>query len=139
MNRYPKYIGVVVAYMATIIIVGTLAVVYICDMNPVDSLYFVVQTIWTVGYGDVVPPGNVGMLVSSAVMLFGIIGITSALGVVGAIVLNTHAERHMRVRSEISAATDRKLAELYLWAKRKGIDQDELMAALEEVDKDEQG
>ena len=80
--------------MAALIIGATVAAMWACDMSAIDSFYFVVQTLWTVGYGDVTPSGEEGRIIAIAVMLFGTVGITSALGVVGGMILDRHAKRH---------------------------------------------
>ena len=83
MSRYPAYLRVVVIYMGILIAGATLTVMEVCGLSATDSFYYVVQTLWTVGYGDVTLPGESGRVLSIAIMLFGTVGITSALGVVG--------------------------------------------------------
>ena len=110
MSRYPKYLRMVVAYMVALILGSTFATMHFCDMSATDSFYFVVQTLWTVGYGDVVPAGAEGRLIAIAVMLFGTVGITSALGVVGGMILDKHSQRHATLEREVeklSAELDR--------------------------------
>ena len=93
MSRYPAYLRVVVIYMGILIAGATLTVMEVCGLSATDSFYYVVQTLWTVGYGDVTLPGESGRVLSIAIMLFGTVGITSALGVVGGMVLDHHARR----------------------------------------------
>ncbi len=138
MDRYPAYLWAVVAYMVALIAAATLATMHFCGMSATDSLYFVVQTLWTVGYGDVVPAGETGRIVTVAVMLLGTVGITSALGVVGGMVLEMHSRRGERLEREIEDVHRRNREALYRWAESKGLDREAVDKALEEV-KDEQG
>ena len=101
MSGYPTYIKAVVAYMAILIAGATLTTMEVCGLSATDSFYYVVQTLWTVGYGDVTLPGESGRLLSIAIMLFGTVGITSALGVVGGMVLDRHAKRHENIEKEL--------------------------------------
>ena len=113
MDRYPSYLWMVVAYMAALIIGATVTAMWACDMSATDSFYFVVQTLWTVGYGDVTPSGEEGRIIAIAVMLFGTVGITSALGVVGGMILDRHAKRHDALEKEVEDRRRRNLESLY--------------------------
>lgn len=133
MDRYPSYLWMVVAYMAALIVGATVATMWACDMNATDSFYFVIQTLWTVGYGDVTPTGEEGRIIAIAVMLFGTVGITSALGVVGGMVLDRHAKRHDVLEKEVEDRRRRNLESLYRWAESKGLSRESVDRALEET------
>ncbi len=133
MDRYPSYLWMVVAYMAALIIGATVAAMWACDMNATDSFYFVVQTLWTVGYGDVTPSGEEGRIIAIAVMLFGTVGITSALGVVGGMILDRHAKRHDALEREVEDRRRRNLESLYRWAESRGLSKESVDRALEET------
>ena len=117
MSRYPAYLRVVVIYMGILIAIymgiliagATLTVMEVCGLSATDSFYYVVQTLWTVGYGDVTLPGESGRVLSIAIMLFGTVGITSALGVVGGMVLDHHARRHDSLEREVEDNRRRNL------------------------------
>ena len=134
MSSYPRYAGMVVAYMVVLIAVSTAVTSWFGGLSPEDSFYFVVQTLWTVGYGDVVPSGETGMWVSTAVILLGTIGITSALGVVGGMVLEHHSERGRRIDEEIAAGTRHGMEALYAWGERNGVRREDIDRALGEAD-----
>lgn len=138
MGRFPRYLWYVVAYMAMLIAASTFATIWFCDLDAVDSFYFVVQTLWTVGYGDIVLPGTEGRVITIAIILLGTVGITSALGVVGGMILDSHAVRRRRLEAELEKIRKDKLEALYHWAEKKGIDRETVNRALEEV-RDEQG
>lgn len=133
MNRYPKYLRMVIAYMVMLILGSTVATMQLCDMNATDSFYFVVQTLWTVGYGDVVPTGAEGRLITIAIMLFGTVGITSALGVVGGMILDSHSKRHMMLEKEIEERRKMNLESLYRWGEGKGLSRETIDRALEDI------
>lgn len=137
MNRYPRYLWVVVGYMAALIAVSTFVTMDVCGLSATDSFYFVVQTLWTVGYGDVIPPGDEGRLISICVILFGTVGITSALGIVGGMILDGHTRRHTRLEGEVSETRQRNLEALYRWGERRGISRERIDSVLEEI-RDEQ-
>ena len=138
MNRYPAYLRVVVIYMGILIAGATLTVMEVCGLSATDSFYYVVQTLWTVGYGDVTLPGESGRVLSIAIMLFGTVGITSALGVVGGMVLDHHARRHDSLEREVEDNRRRNLEALYRWGEKKGLSKERIDRALEEI-RDEQG
>ncbi len=138
MRRYPAYLWAVVAYMAALILGATLVTMNVCGMSATDSFYFVVQTLWTVGYGDIVPQGEEGRAIAIVVMLFGTVGITSALGVVGGMVLDMHSKRHEKLETEIEDIRRRNREALYRWGEKRGIPRESIDRALEEM-RDEQG
>ena len=81
--------------------------------NIGDSLWWAIQTVTTVGYGDLVPTSPIGRLVAAVVMLVGI----GFLTVVTAAITSTFIERARRriegaTTDEISAKLDRISARL---------------------------
>ena len=62
---------------------------YLCEMNSddpwsfVDSLYYCVVTVSTVGYGDLTPSTALGKWIATFYMLVGIALVGLALGIVG--------------------------------------------------------
>lgn len=67
------------------------------------SLYFVIQTIATVGYGDVNPATSTERIISILLMLFGVIGFAFVSGTVSSIMLSL---------DENSSETSRKISRL---------------------------
>ncbi len=137
MKRYPTYLKAIIAYMTVLIIGATLATMEVCGLSAIDSFYYVVQTLWTVGYGDVTLPGQSGRALSIVIMLFGTVGITSALGVVGGMILDRHAERHESLEKEVEDVRRRNREALYRWGEKRGLTKEIIDRALEEI-KDEQ-
>ena len=133
MDTRVRYLLILAAYIAAVIVAGPAVTVRFTDLDPVDSFYYVVQTLWTVGYGDVTPTGEEGRIIAIAVMLFGTVGITSALGVVGGMVLDRHAKRHDALEKEVEDRRRRNLESLYRWAESKGLSRESVDRALEET------
>ena len=121
MSGYPTYIKAVVAYMAILIAGATLTTMEVCGLSATDSFYYVVQTLWTVGYGDVTLPGESGR----------------PLGVVGGMVLDRHAKRHENIEKELEESRRKNLEALYRWGEKKGFSKEHIDRVLEEI-RDEQ-
>lgn len=49
MDTRVRYLLILAAYIAVVIVAGTAVTVRFTDLDPVDSFYYVVQTLWTVG------------------------------------------------------------------------------------------
>lgn len=63
------------------------------------GMWWAVQTVTTVGYGDTVPDSAVGRLIATAVMLFGIAFLTVTTAAIGSL-FNDSARRHRQRRHE---------------------------------------
>ena len=100
MSRYPAYLRVVVIYMGILIAGATLTVMEVCGLSATDSFYYVVQTLWTVGFGDVIPAGHMGRVITLALNFFGTIGVLSAIGIVSGIVLDRFVVRQRRLAED---------------------------------------
>jgi voltage-gated potassium channel len=113
----PRRAGALIAGTSlTLTLVGGLAV-WIFDSRGVgsfgDSLWWALQTVTTVGYGDVVPKGTTGRLIGALLMLNGI----ALISVVTAVVTATLIEQARRRRAaiddkEVAAALTRIEARL---------------------------
>jgi len=57
---------------ATILLLGTVVFHYVEKWNWLDSLYFTLITITTVGYGDISPQTNLGKILTMVLIVFGI-------------------------------------------------------------------
>ncbi|HEX5762940.1 MAG TPA: potassium channel family protein [Solirubrobacterales bacterium] len=105
-----------IAATSLLLTLGGGLAVWLFDRDSVgglwDSLWWALQTVTTVGYGDVVPQGAVGRLVGAILMLNGI----AILSVVTAIVTATLIEQARRRRggsdTEVVAALERIEARL---------------------------
>ena len=63
------------------------------------GMWWAVETVTTVGYGDTVPDSTLGRLIATAVMLFGIAFITVTTAAIGSL-FNDSARRHRQRRHE---------------------------------------
>ncbi len=59
------------AFMLTVVLVGTAGYVLIEGMRPLEALYMTVITVSTVGFGEVKPLGDLGRVWTILVILFG--------------------------------------------------------------------
>ena len=129
MDTRVRYLLILAAYIAVVIVAGTAVTVRFTDLDPVDSFYYVVQTLWTVGYGDVVPAGDVGKSITLALNFFGTVGVLSAIGIVSGIVLDRFIVRQRRVEEEASRRLAQMREAVFRWADENGVDRE----AVEEV------
>lgn len=129
MDTRVRYLLILAAYIAVMIVAGTAVTVRFTDLDPVDSFYYVVQTLWTVGYGDVVPAGDVGKSITLALNFFGTVGVLSAIGIVSGIVLDRFIVRQRRVEEEASRRLAQMREAVFRWADENGVDRE----AVEEV------
>lgn len=104
MAKTSTYGAGVAVYMAALVVGSTLLTMFMCGWGFEDSLYYVAQTLWTVGYGDLTPPGDEGMVLSIVIILFGTVGIASALGVIGSAILDRQVARKAKVERELEEA-----------------------------------
>ena len=75
--------------VATLIIIGTIFYTLIEDWSLVDSFYFSVVTLTTVGYGDFTPDTDVGKLFTTIYIFMGLSIITAFASSIA----KTHAQR----------------------------------------------
>ena len=101
----PRGAGVVIATVSTSITVAAGILMTVADHDNFPSigsgLWWAVQTVTTVGYGDHVPATVAGRLVASLVMLVGI----GFLTVVTAAITSTFVSRSRREQTPIGATT----------------------------------
>ena len=110
----------VIATVSTLMTIGAGAVMTLVDHDNFESigpgLWWAVQTVTTVGYGDDVPTSFGGQLVAVLVMLLGVAFLT----VVTASITSSFVERSRRDRgpSEAETATADQLRQLDLRLER---------------------
>jgi voltage-gated potassium channel Kch len=101
----PRGAAVVIATVSTSITVGAGVLMTVADRESFPSigsgLWWAVQTVTTVGYGDHVPTNVAGRLVAALVMLVGI----GFLTVITAAITSTFVSRSRREQASSSATT----------------------------------
>ena len=101
----PRGAGVVIAVVSTSITVGAGILMTVADHDNFPSigsgLWWAVQTVTTVGYGDHVPATVAGKLVAALVMLVGI----GFLTVITAAITSTFVSRSRREQASTSVTT----------------------------------
>ncbi len=116
----PRGAALVIATVSTLMTIGAGAVMTLVDKDNFESigpgLWWAVQTVTTVGYGDDVPTSFAGQLVAVLVMLLGVAFLT----VVTASITSSFVERSRRDRgpSEAETATAEQLRQLDLRLER---------------------
>lgn len=68
LRYYNKIVGVAVFFIAA----GTVFYHFVENLKWLDSLYFTVVTLATVGYGDITPKTDAGKLFTTFYIIFGI-------------------------------------------------------------------
>lgn len=87
----PKIAPIVTAAVLTLL-VGTIFYHYVEDFRWVDSVYFCVITLTTIGYGDIVPTTDAGKIFTIFYVIFGI----SILAASANYILHHALERHQK-------------------------------------------
>jgi voltage-gated potassium channel len=112
----PRKAAVVIASVTTVITVGAGLLMTAADHEGFPSfgsgLWWAVQTVTTVGYGDHVPATALGQIMAAVVMLLGIGFVTViTASITGAFVARSRREQHLEGTDEASAEQLRKIDE----------------------------
>jgi voltage-gated potassium channel len=90
----------VISVVTVVLTVASGVAVWLVDEQSIsglgDGLWWAVQTLTTVGYGDVVPESTVGRLVATVAMLNGIAFLTVITAAVTATLIDQMRSRHTR-------------------------------------------
>ncbi len=87
--------------VATLIAIGTIFYSLVEGWSIVDSFYFSVVTLTTVGYGDLSPDTTLGKLFTTTYIFMGLSIITAFASNIA----KTHANRIVKKRSSLSASS----------------------------------
>lgn len=91
------HINLLVAVMIflSLIAVGSYTYHNVEGWNTLDSTYFAVMTVTTVGYGDLVPVTNVGKIFTIFFSFLGIVFVFYFISVIGRVVFEKHVKKHL--------------------------------------------
>jgi hypothetical protein len=120
------------------IFVGTFIFWNIENWTFIDSFYFSVSSLTTVGYGDLTPSSQFGRLVAALYILFGVGIVLASLGVIGRDFLNREETRIKKSYSRQSKFTgDEVTSEIESVKKILRKNTKELKEQAEIIEKDE--
>lgn len=89
-------LAAVFSTLLSLIAIGTVVYKYLEGWSWIDSFYFTVCTITTVGYGDLIPSTEVSRLFTALYALAGVSLALASLGIVGTTYLTARQERLLR-------------------------------------------
>lgn len=105
--RFKLNVFIALSTLLTWIGVGTVVFHLLEPWSLIESFYFSVVTISTVGFGDLVPSSDITRLFTAIYILIGVsIGVAS-LGVIGAEVLD-HREKQQLLKNNSNSAIKNK-------------------------------
>jgi voltage-gated potassium channel Kch len=91
-NLKPEFISAFTA-LVSLLFLGTVTYHYLEGWSWIESLYFVVVTLTTVGYGDLHPTTDVSRLVTILFILIGVSIAVTSISVIGTRYLAKREER----------------------------------------------
>jgi voltage-gated potassium channel len=100
--RWHKYLWKSVLIFIIIVILGSCAYTYLEGWSMLDSIYFVVITLTTIGYGDLIPLTSLGKLFTIFFSFFGIAFAFYVFSMMGTRLFKEHLSREV---SEIKEET----------------------------------
>lgn len=109
--RFVWQVGISLGALLCLLVIGIVAFIVVEDWSFVDSLYFCVSSLMTVGYGDVVPKSQMGRL-------FATVWLTYCFVVMGGLIsnaLSAHLEyvfRRRKLQTQDHAVSLRRISEL---------------------------
>ncbi len=89
-------LAAVFSTLLSLIAVGTVVYKYLEGWSWVDSFYFTVCTVTTVGYGDLIPTTEMSRLFTAIYALAGVSLALASLGIVGTSYITARQEKMLR-------------------------------------------
>ena len=106
-SKLRAHAAVAVTTVTGLLLVGTLVFHYLEDWTLLESFYFTVATLTTVGYGDLVPTSDISRVFTAFYILAGVALGVAALGLIGA----SYVEIIERRMSERESRREKRLLE----------------------------
>jgi hypothetical protein len=108
-------------YMASLIVAGTILFSLIEGLSYSDSFYFTVETLFSIGYGDLCPVTNTGKMLTTLFIIFGIAGFLASVSILGTWILSKYSKRESKLK-KLNVANDKKRRDaVYRWAEKNNI------------------
>ena len=98
-NHKPEYIAAISA-LSSMVIIGTISYHYMEGWSWITSLYFVVATLATVGYGDIHPTTEFSRLFTVFFILIGVSIAVASIAVIGS--------RNLKIREQQVIARNKR-------------------------------
>ena len=82
MRSVPKLLGILIVAVVGLVAVAAVALMMVEGLKPLEAFYFAVVTVTTVGYGDIHPKTDVGMILSVVMIVGGVCIFTGSVGLI---------------------------------------------------------
>jgi hypothetical protein len=138
-SRMSFKLRIAATYMAAVIVVGTFLFSYVEKMPLGTSFYFTVQTLFSIGYGDVPPLTDVGKVLTTVFIVLGICGFLAAVSIIGSWIIETYVSNRKRIEKIMAEANEKRIESIYAWAERNEVDPGIVDCAIRKIrDRDEE-
>ncbi len=112
MKKRWRFLAFVILFVL-VILLGSLVYQSVEKWSYIDSVYFLVVTMTTIGYGDIVPVTNTGKIITIFASFFGIAMVFYMISVIGSYFF----ERKLR---HLGVAMDSKVKPNFVHKRKKG-------------------
>jgi voltage-gated potassium channel len=109
------------SYIACLIVIGTIMFSLVEGLTYGNSFYFTVQTLFSIGYGDVCPVTDMGKILTTLFIIFGITGFLASVSIVGTWILKKYSHRNRTLNALKKAGERRRQDALYKWADKNNV------------------
>jgi voltage-gated potassium channel len=107
MRSLPKLLGILIVAVTALVVACSVILMVVEDLDPLETFYFAVVTVTTVGYGDIHPKTNLGMILSVVMILGGVCIFTGGVGLIANAIVSKRD-------SEAAEAKTRLLLRLFM-------------------------
>lgn len=90
------HIAITLSAVVLLLVLGTTVYHFLEEWTWIQSFYFSVVTLGTVGYGDLAPSTDISRLFTALYILVGVAVFLTALGMIGTKYLNQREQRILR-------------------------------------------
>mgnify|MGYP000864389687 FL=1 len=97
------------------------------------AFYFTVQTLFSIGYGDVPPVTDTGKILTTVFIILGICRFLAAVSIIGSWIINKYVKNRKRIEKKIIEANEKRIDAIYTWAERNDIDRRIVDCVVEEI------